>query len=67
MQKGSVFARDGYLHQSRDVCLCNTITDREFRSHGADEDRTVSTFTVLLAPSRGAANGFPKEPLDTII
>ncbi|MFL5266964.1 MAG: bacterioferritin-associated ferredoxin [Stellaceae bacterium] len=25
------------------ICLCNAITDREFRAHAADEDSTVST------------------------
>ena len=25
------------------VCLCNAITDREFRAHAADKDCTVST------------------------
>ena len=25
------------------ICLCNAITDREFRAHAADEYSTVST------------------------
>ena len=41
------------------VCLCNGITDRDFRAHAADENCTVSTVYRSLGTKPSAANASP--------
>ena len=41
------------------VCLCNAITDRDFRAHAADQDSTVSMVYRSLGTKRSAANASP--------
>jgi bacterioferritin-associated ferredoxin len=51
------------------VCLCNAITDREFRAHVAVEDRTVSAVYRSLGkkPQCGKCVPYVKQLLRQVV
>lgn len=50
------------------VCLCNMITDREFRAHAAQDDCTVSTVYRSLGsqPRCGKCVPFVKQLVEQV-